>query len=42
VRVDKDSHLELRNPFHTYASEAAEFVQALGESESWGKAIKQK
>ena len=31
VRVDKDSHLELRNPFHTYEEEAAEFVRSLGK-----------
>ncbi len=29
VRVDKDRHLELRNPFHTYAAEAEAFVRDL-------------
>jgi proteasome accessory factor A len=29
VRVDKDRHLELRNPFHTYEEEAAAFAQGL-------------
>ncbi|HEX8235466.1 MAG TPA: proteasome accessory factor PafA2 family protein [Abditibacteriaceae bacterium] len=29
VRVDKDRHLELRNPFHTYEAEAAAFAQGL-------------
>jgi len=37
VRVDKDRHLELRNPFHTYAAEAAAFTQDLGKKET-GKA----
>ena len=33
VRVDKDRHLELRNPFHTYEEEAEAFVQSVrGES----------
>ncbi len=29
VRVDKDRHLELRNPFHTYDMEAEAFTQGL-------------
>ena len=29
VRVDKDRHLELRNPFHTYEEEAEAFTQSL-------------
>lgn len=29
VRVDKDRHLELRNPFHTYDEESAAFTQGL-------------
>ena len=29
VRVDKDRHLELRNPFHTYEAEAAAFTEGL-------------
>ncbi|HVF09456.1 MAG TPA: proteasome accessory factor PafA2 family protein [Abditibacteriaceae bacterium] len=29
VRVDKDRHLELRNPFHTYEAEAEAFTQEL-------------
>ena len=29
VRVDKDRHLELRNPFHTYEAEAELFTQGL-------------
>ena len=29
VRVDKDRHLELRNPFHTYETEAEAFTQGL-------------
>ncbi len=29
VRVDKDRHLELRNPFHTYESEAEAFTKSL-------------
>jgi proteasome accessory factor A len=29
VRVDKDRHLELRNPFHTYEDEARLFTQSL-------------
>jgi proteasome accessory factor A len=29
VRIDKDRHLELRNPFHTYEEEAEYYVQAL-------------
>ena len=29
VRVDKDRHLELRNPFHTYELEAEAFTQGL-------------
>ena len=29
VRVDKDRHLELRNPFHTYEAEAEMFMQGL-------------
>jgi len=29
VRVDKDRHLELRNPFHTYEAEAEAFTQGL-------------
>ncbi len=33
VRIDKDRHLELRNPFHTYEEEAASFVKSVrGES----------
>jgi proteasome accessory factor A len=30
IRLDKDRHLELRNPFHTYADEAALFARDLG------------
>ncbi len=29
VRVDKDRHLELRNPFHTYEAEADAFIKSL-------------
>ena len=29
VRVDKDRHLELRNPFHTYEAEAETFTRSL-------------
>lgn len=29
VRVDKDRHLELRNPFHTYENEAEAFTRGL-------------
>lgn len=29
VRIDKDRHLELRNPFHTYEAEAQMFMQGL-------------
>jgi proteasome accessory factor A len=29
VRVDKDRHLELRNPFHTYEAEAEAFTRSL-------------
>jgi proteasome accessory factor A len=29
VRIDKDRHLELRNPFHTYETEAELFMQGL-------------
>jgi len=29
VRVDKERHLELRNPFHDYKNEAAQFVREL-------------
>ena len=29
VRVDKDRHLELRNPFHTYENEAQNFVRGM-------------
>ncbi|MBV9467829.1 MAG: proteasome accessory factor PafA2 family protein [Abitibacteriaceae bacterium] len=29
VRVDKDRHLELRNPFHTYEAEAEAFTRGL-------------
>jgi proteasome accessory factor A len=29
VRIDKDRHLELRNPFHTYEDEAELFMQGL-------------
>lgn len=29
VRVDKDRHLELRNPFHTYEEEAESFTRSL-------------
>ncbi len=29
VRVDKDRHLELRNPFHTYEAEADAFIKAM-------------
>jgi proteasome accessory factor A len=32
VRVDKDRHLELRNPFHTYDDEALLFSRELGPS----------
>jgi len=30
IRLDKDRHLELRNPFHTYTEEAALFARDLG------------
>jgi proteasome accessory factor A len=30
VRVDKDRHIELRNPFHTYEEEARAFTRGLG------------
>lgn len=30
VRVDKDRHLELRNPFHTYEAEAEAFTRGIG------------
>lgn len=33
IRVDKDRHLELRNPFHTYEAEAAAFTHDLGRTE---------
>jgi proteasome accessory factor A len=33
VRVDKDRHLELRNPFHSYHEEAAAFMRELGRVE---------
>ena len=31
VRMDKDRHLELRNPFHNYDEEAAQFIRSLNE-----------
>jgi proteasome accessory factor A len=31
IRLDKDQHLELRNPFHTYDDEAALFARGLGQ-----------
>ena len=34
VRIDKDRHLELRNPFHTYEEEAAAFVQSVRSGSS--------
>jgi proteasome accessory factor A len=29
IRVDKERHLELRNPFHDYQEEAARFIREL-------------
>jgi proteasome accessory factor A len=29
IRVDKERHLELRNPFHDYREEAARFIREL-------------
>jgi hypothetical protein len=30
IRIDKDRHIELRNPFHTYEEEAEEFTRSVG------------